>query len=112
MSRLLVVVRPTLALGFQLAGVEAYTADSAESAQTLLLHWLETGETALVGIDEALLPGLAPLVRRRLDQSDRLYYLALPTGEPMPDATTSRARIAALIRQALGFHITFQGEQT
>lgn len=110
MSRLRLVVRPALVDGFRLAGVEVWGADSAESAQSLLLHWLETGEEGLVGLDEGLLVGFSPLVRRRLEQSDRLYYLPVPSGEPAALEITSRVRLAALLRQALGFHIAFQEE--
>jgi vacuolar-type H+-ATPase subunit F/Vma7 len=36
MSRVLVLVRPALAAGFQLAGVDTYCAEDVESAQELI----------------------------------------------------------------------------
>jgi hypothetical protein len=38
-----------------LAGVEAFPADDAEEAESLIGHWLETGETGLIAIDDELL---------------------------------------------------------
>jgi len=111
MSRLLVVTRPSLASGFRLAGVEAFPAEDGEEAQAMIAEWLEAGETGLLAIDDGLLASFDLAFRRRLEAADRLPYLAIPGGEPLGPAVSRRRRIAELIRKAIGFHITFQGEQ-
>ena len=55
MSRLLVVTRPALVHGFELAGVDAYGVEDVESAQELIESWLITGEIGLLAIDDGLL---------------------------------------------------------
>jgi vacuolar-type H+-ATPase subunit F/Vma7 len=112
MSRLLVVARPSLAPGFHLAGVEAFAAEDADEAQQLIAGWLDRGEAGLLAIDDGLLAGLDDAFRRQMESADRLPYLALPGGEPLQPETSRRRRIAELIRKAVGFHITFRGEQT
>ena len=111
MSRLLVVTRPTLVSGFHLAGVEAFPAEDAEDAQRLIAEWLEANETGLLAVDDGLLAGFDPAFRRRLEASDQLPHLAIPGGEPLGPAGSRRRQIAELIRRAIGFHITFRGEQ-
>ena len=43
MSRLLVVTRPDLATGFELAGVETFVVQDAEEAEELIGGWLDDG---------------------------------------------------------------------
>jgi len=111
MSRLLVITRPDLAVGFHLAGVNAYGAETAEAAQELITGWLEAGESGLVAIDDGILEYLDAGVLARLEESPRLLYIAIPGGQPLGPQISQRHRIAAMIRQAIGFHITFKGEE-
>lgn len=110
MSRLIVVTRPELVAGFQLAGVNAYGAETVETAKQLIDGWLEGGETGLLAIDDGLLELMEPAFVRRLEASEKLPFLPIPGGEPLGAQATQRHRIAALIRRAIGFHITFKGE--
>jgi vacuolar-type H+-ATPase subunit F/Vma7 len=111
MSRLMVIVRPELVVGFQLAGVNAYSAKTVETAQDLIRGWLDTGETGLVAIDDGLLEYMERPLMRRLETSEKLLYLAIPGGQALGPMASARHRIAALIRQAIGFYITFKGEE-
>jgi vacuolar-type H+-ATPase subunit F/Vma7 len=111
MSRLLVVTRPELAPGFHLAGVNAYGVADVESAQELIGRWLSTGEAGLLAIDDGLLGLMDPAFLRRLEQADRLPHLPIPGGKPLGEQGSHRQRIAAMLRMAVGFHITFKGEE-
>ena len=111
MSRLMVIIRPELAPGFQLAGVNAYPARTAEAAQDLIRGWLDAGESGLVAIDDGLLEYMEKSLLRRMETSDKLLYLAIPGGQALGPQASSRHRIAALIRQAIGFYITFKEEE-
>ncbi len=111
MGRLIIVTRPWLTPGFQLAGVEAFAAQDADTAQQLVTGWLETGETGLLALDDGLLEGFDPALRRRLESADRLPCIAIPGGGPLEPGTSPRRQIAEMIRRAIGIHITFGGEQ-
>lgn len=111
MSRLLVVTRPSLVAGFHLTGVDAFPAQDVESAQELIGGWLDTGEEGLLAIDEGLLERMEPAFLKRLQASAHLPYLAIPGGRPLGPESSRRHRIAEMIRQAIGFHITFKGEE-
>lgn len=111
MSRLVVVTRPSLVPGFQLAGVEVYGAEDFETAQELIGGWLEAGEAALLAVDDGLLENMELAFLKRLSASDTLLHLAIPGGQPLGRAFSRKDRIAQTIRRAIGFHITFKGEE-
>jgi vacuolar-type H+-ATPase subunit F/Vma7 len=110
LSRLIVVTRPSLVPGFQLAGLEAFAAEDTAAAQRLVTGWLEAGEAALLALDDSLLANFDPALRRRLEAAGQLPYIAIPGGGPLEPERSSRGRITELIRGAIGFHITFRGE--
>lgn len=112
MSRLFVVVRPFLAQGFHLAGVDAYAAPDIETAQELIGGWLDGDDSGLVAIDDGLLAYLDDALLRRLDASRSLHHIAIPGGEPLEGAVSRRQRIAELLRRAIGFHIVFDADET
>ena len=111
MSQLFVVTRPGLVPGFQLAGVDAHGAEDAGTAQELIGKWLDAGEEGLLAIDDGLLEYMDANFLKRLSASGRLLHLAIPGGKPLGPEASQRHRITALIRRAIGFHITFKGEE-
>jgi vacuolar-type H+-ATPase subunit F/Vma7 len=111
MSQLFIITRPSLVTGFHLAGVDAYGAKDVETAQELIAEWLNAGEVGLLAIDDGLLAHMDRTFLRRLDAYENLPYLAIPGGQPLGPEASCRHRIAALIRRAIGFHITFKGEE-
>jgi vacuolar-type H+-ATPase subunit F/Vma7 len=112
MSRLLVVTRPSLVPGFRLAGVDAYGVGDVEAAEQLIDRWLKTDQVGLLAIDDGLLEHMEPSFRKRLEGSDKLPYLAIPGGGPFGSEFSRKHRITEMIRRAIGFHITFKGEET
>lgn len=111
MSQLFVLTRPSLVPGFQLAGVDVHGVEDVESAQELIEKWMTAGEVGLLAIDDGLLEHMDAAFLKRLASSEHLPYLAIPGGEPLGPEASRRGRIAALIRRAIGFHITFKGEE-
>ena len=111
MSRLLVVTRPSLAAGFQLAGVEAFAAEDEKAAQDIIAQWLDSEEINLLAVDDGLLAQMEPIFLKRLDSAENLPYVSIPGGQPLGPEATYRHRIAQMIRRAVGFHITFKEEE-
>lgn len=110
MSRLLVITHPTVVTGFQLAGVDAHSAEDAYAAQELIEAWLAAGETGLLAIDDDLLAAMDPALIRRLQAAEDLPYLAIPGNVPPGTQGTRQHYIAEMVRRTTGFHITFKGE--
>lgn len=112
MSRLLVISRPALVTGFQLAGVDAYPAEDVETAQELIEGWLASGEVNLLAIDDGLILKMDPGFLKHLEaSSDRLPFITIPGGLPLGPEVSRRHHIAEMIRRAVGFHITFKSEE-
>jgi vacuolar-type H+-ATPase subunit F/Vma7 len=111
MSRFLVITRPELRAGFHLAGVDAYSPVDVESAQELIEAWWKADETGLLAIDDGLLEKMDPAFLRRMDAHEKVFYVALPGGSPLGPEASRKYRIAEMIRRAIGFHITFKGEE-
>jgi vacuolar-type H+-ATPase subunit F/Vma7 len=111
MSRLLVITRPALVKGFLLSGVEAYGAEDVESAQTLIDVWMQSDEVNLLAIDDGLYERMDPGFLNRLEAAENLPFLTIPGGQPLGAEASRKFRIAQMIRRAIGFHITFKGEQ-
>lgn len=107
MSELFVVIRPELLYGFQLAGVQTYAADDVETAEELIQNWLDEGQGGLVAIDDGLLSRMRSKLLNRLRRSNTLFHIAIPGGEPLGEEYTRKHRLAEMIRQSVGFHITF-----
>jgi len=97
MSRLIVLTRPELLAGFQLAGVDVYSAEDVEGAQELVEQWLKAGEAGLLAIDDGLLERMEPALIHRLDAPGQLPYLPIPGGQPLGPEASRKHRIAELI---------------
>lgn len=110
-GRLLVLTRPALVPGFHLAGVEAFGAEDIETAQELVAAWLDSGEVALLAIDDGLMAGMSPKIVSRMQASESLFHMVIPGGRALGVEATRRYRIAQTIRRAIGFHISFKGEE-
>ena len=112
MSRLLVVTRPNLVSGFRLAGVDAHGVANIEDAENLIESWLKAEEVGLLAIDDGLMEIMELSVKKRLEGSEKLPYLTIPGGGSLGSEVSRRHHITEMIRRAIGFHITFKGEDT
>lgn len=111
MSRLWVVLRPSLVTGFHLAGVEAYGAEDIETIEELITAWLDDGETGLLAIEDNLMANMDRTIIRRLDASSNQFYVTISGDESEGQIATRSARIAGMIRRAVGVHLTFEREK-
>jgi vacuolar-type H+-ATPase subunit F/Vma7 len=110
MSRLIVLATDEAALGFGLTGVEVIPAPPGDEAQTRLLGLVEDETVGLIAVSPTVLDRLEPATRRRLEALTRPVVVALPRVETAASAPSRRAQLAALLRRAVGFDLTFPGE--
>jgi len=111
MSRLIIITRPAFVPGFELARVEAFGVEDAETAEELIEELLKSGETGLLAIDDGILAYINPVLIKRLDAAEQLPYLPIPGGQPLGPEATRRYRLAEMIRRAIGFHVVFGREE-
>jgi vacuolar-type H+-ATPase subunit F/Vma7 len=110
-SSLRIIVPPEVAAGFHLAAAEAFSAENSAQAERLVRGWIAAGESGLLAIDEGLLAGIEPGLRRQLEDGDPLPCLPIPRGDPQGEPAQTRARLVERIRRVVGVHIVFRGHK-
>ena len=111
MAKLVVITEPALAPGFRLAGVEVHTASTAAEAERLLLALVDEGEAGVIAVHAPYLAALDERTHRRLDVRATPVVVGLPTGMAVTSEERRSRQLAELIRRAIGFRITFRGEE-
>lgn len=109
MSRLLVLTTPELAAGYRLAGVATLEIASPAEAADRLEALLES-ETGVIAVHGPYFHALARPLRQRLDTLPAPLVVALPAGTPGDEARDRRERLLQMLRQAVGYEITFSDE--
>lgn len=111
MSRLLVLTTPELAAGYRLGGVAAIeVASPAEVAARL--EELLARETGVIAVHAPFFHALERSLRRRLDLLRAPLVVALPAGATRAEAEDRREQLLQMLRQAVGYGITFGDEGT
>ncbi len=105
------VTTPDLAPGFRLAGVAVDVARSPEEAARLVAHHAAAPEGGIVAVHEPYLAAMEPALRRRLDDLVNPVVVGLPSGEAGGSPGARRARLTEMLRRAVGYRITFGGEE-
>jgi vacuolar-type H+-ATPase subunit F/Vma7 len=109
MTRLLVLTIPELADGYRLAGVAVREVASPEEAAARLEELLES-EDGVIALHDPYFRGLSRPLRQRLDALRTPLVVALPAGTTPEEAEGRRERLLKLLRQAVGYEITFRDE--
>ena len=111
MAKLVVITEPALAPGFRLAGVEVHTASTAAEAERLLLALMDEGEAGVIAVHAPYFVALGERTRRRIEIRATPVVMGLPTGMAVTSEERQSQHLAELIRRAIGFRITFRGEE-
>jgi vacuolar-type H+-ATPase subunit F/Vma7 len=111
MSRLWAIVRPGLVTGFQLGGVETFGAEDIETAEELIGAWLDDNDPGLLLLEDSFLAYLDQALFKRLDGSNNQFWVAIPGGGSLGPEATRSARIAKMVRRALGLRVDFRRQQ-
>jgi len=111
-TRLVVVVPPELGTGFRLSGTTVRVATTVREAEAQVARLLDEGERGIVAVYEPWYRRFEPDLRDRLDSSVAPVTVPVPSGLETVDPEQRRARLAALLRRSVGYHITFGEEET
>ena len=110
MSRLLVLTTRELAAGYRLAGVAALDVASSAEAATRLEELLDR-EDGVIAVHAPYFHALERSLRQRLDGLRAPLVVPLPAGTTDDQAEDRRQRLLQMLRQAVGYEITF-GDET
>jgi vacuolar-type H+-ATPase subunit F/Vma7 len=109
MSRLVVLTRPELAAGYRLAGVSVIEIASPAQAAARLVELLDH-EDGVIALHAPDFHSLDSPLRRRLDALHAPLVVPLPAGTTPEEAEDRRERLLKLLRQAVGYEITFRDD--
>jgi vacuolar-type H+-ATPase subunit F/Vma7 len=110
MPRLVVIVPPELAAGYELAGASTVTAEAADQACDAIRDLLDRREAGVIAVHEPFLGAVDARLRQRLESEVIPVVVALPSGQAGA-REARRARLAAVLRQAVGQRIGFRREE-
>lgn len=109
MSRLLVLTTRELAIGYRLAG--SATLEVASPAETQdRLRELLGHERGVIAVHAPYFYELDRPLRRLIDSTDDPLVVPLPAGTEAEEVGDRRDRLLQMLRQALGYEITFGDE--
>lgn len=109
-AQLTFIVPPELASGFRLAGLQVRSSVDAEEAAAILDELIADGDRGLVGLYEPYYTALASdQPGRSLDRLTEPIVVPVPTGLEAV-GVGPRARLGALLKRAVGYHMTFGDE--
>jgi vacuolar-type H+-ATPase subunit F/Vma7 len=111
MSRLIIMTIPELTTGYQLGGATTVEVTSTDEAQTRLEELLSI-EDGVIAVHAPYYNQFPAPLRRRLDHLRTPLVVALPAGSTPEHAEERRDRLLELLRQAVGYGITFGHEGT
>ena len=111
MSRLLILTTRDLAVGYRLAGATTVEIASAVQAAATLEELL-VDEDGVIAVHAPYFDALPTPLRRRLDSLSTPLVVPLPAGTASEHVGERRQRLLELLRQAIGYEITFGEERT
>jgi vacuolar-type H+-ATPase subunit F/Vma7 len=111
MSRLLVVTTRDLAVGYRLAGATTIEVGSIAQASAVIEELL-IDENGVIAVHAPYFDALPRPLRRRLDSLRTPLVVPLPAGTSTELVGGRRERLLELLRQAIGYEITFGDERT
>lgn len=110
-ARLVVISPEELVSGFRLAGVDVEVAEDGVGAEAVLRELLRQGEKGVIAVYGPFFGEVDEDLQRRLRASVSPVVVELPTGIGAEPDHVRRTRLANRLQRAIGYHITFGGEE-
>jgi vacuolar-type H+-ATPase subunit F/Vma7 len=99
-----VVTRPSLAAGFELAGLAVERANDGHAAADVMTRWAGDADVGVVLIDDELYKSLPTDLLRRLDRQAVPVVAAVPVPR-WDERSDAEAYILEILRQAIGYRV-------
>lgn len=109
-GRITAIATPDLAPGFQLAGAETFSVQSAVEAEKVLRRLVKEGGASLIIVCQDLLEDIDPRFRHQIETTYPPIVVGI-SGRIRAATREERLRqISELVSRAIGFHVTFGPE--
>ncbi len=108
MARIAVITDGDTALGFRLAGVDAFDVSSDRDAEVLIERFLRNREYEIVAYSEEYLPLLSDSLKKRVEESTLPVFISVPSVMSSREGGEGKREeeyIARVLQRALGFYV-------
>jgi vacuolar-type H+-ATPase subunit F/Vma7 len=99
-----VITRPSLAAGFELAGLIVERADDGHAAAAVVTRWAGDADVGVVLVDDELYTALPSDLLRRLDRQAVPVIASVPAPR-WDERSDAEAYILEVLRQAIGYRV-------
>jgi vacuolar-type H+-ATPase subunit F/Vma7 len=99
-----VVMRPSRAVGFELAGFAVEHAPDGRAAAAVVTRWAEDDDVGVVLVDDELYKALPNELLRRLDRQAIPVVASVPVPR-WDERSDAEAFILEILRQAIGYRV-------
>ena len=106
-ANLTLIVPPELSSGFRIAGTDVMESPDTGTTEEILERLVTEGGRGVVGVYSDFYSELDESLRERIERSVAPIVIPLPSGLEPDRGVSQRARVAALLERAVGYHITF-----
>jgi vacuolar-type H+-ATPase subunit F/Vma7 len=110
MSRLVVLTTTDLAVGYRLAGAATVEVNTPAETEAELAGLLPH-ERGVIAVHAPYFYRLSRAMQRQIDSTDIPLVVPLPSGAAGAEVEDRRERLLQLLRQAVGYQITFDGNE-
>lgn len=107
-ARLQIIAPVELAAGFQIGGARVHAPNDAASAAETVDALIADGERGIIAVYQPWFASFDRATRELLEESVSPVVVAFPSGLVAEGGAARRARLAGLLRRAVGYHITFE----
>jgi vacuolar-type H+-ATPase subunit F/Vma7 len=99
-----VVMRPSLAAGFELAGLTVTRADDGHAAADVVRQWVADPDVGVVLVDNELYSALPSDLLRRLEHQAVPVVASVPAPR-WDERSDAETYILEILRQAIGYRV-------
>ncbi|BAI62361.1 A-type ATP synthase subunit F [Methanocella paludicola SANAE] len=105
MHRFVVVTDRDSAIGFRLAGVDAFEASGPQEAREVISSLVKKGDTGIMAVNEELLSSLDEKFRDGIEKMRSPIVISIPSRTVGLD---KRSYIERLLRKAIGYNVVMR----
>jgi V/A-type H+/Na+-transporting ATPase subunit F len=105
MHKFIVVTDRDSAIGFRLAGVDAFEASGPEETKSVITSLGSKSDTGILAVDEDLLASLDEKLRDKLEKMRRPIVIPIPSRSKQID---KRSYVERLLRKAIGYNVVMR----
>jgi len=105
MARVAIITDPDTALGFRLAGVDAYSVLSHQEAEDYIKRFLRNREYEIVAYSDEYSGNLPESLHRKIEESILPIFISIPSVKSWREAGKEEEYIERVLQRALGFYV-------